>query len=106
MIGPTSTETRSFMFIPTICNEPVKPLASLRSARLWQTMLRPGIPGTLILSQIQLNHGLTDDSPLKLEERILGLYLEVVRKFGALHGENTRCFLMRAPESVELVGMH
>jgi galactokinase len=69
-------------------------------------MLQPGIPGTLLLSQVQINHGLTDESPIKFEDRVLTLYLDVVKRFAALHGDNTRCFLMRAPESLELLGMH
>lgn len=91
---------------PMVCNSPIVPLTTQRSARLWQTMLQPGLPGTLLLSKIQLNHGVVDDSPLKFEDRILALYTAVVKKFATLHGETSRCFLMRAPESVELVGVH
>ena len=91
---------------PIVCNEPVAALKAMRSARLWRTLLQPGLPGTLLLARIQLNHGLTDESPIKFEARVLALYMAAIEKFAALHGAESRCFLMRAPESLELVGLH
>ena len=91
---------------PLVCNEPIVPLASLRTPKMWQLMLQPGVPGTLILSKVQLNHGLVDESPAKFENTIVDLYSAVVKKFAALHGDSTKCFMMRAPESLDLVGLH
>ncbi len=91
---------------PIVCNEPIVPLSSLRSPKMWQLMLQPGVPGTLILSKIQLNHGLVDESPAKFENKVLDLYTALVKKFAELHGDGTKCFLMRAPESLDLVGLH
>lgn len=91
---------------PLVCNEPVVPLTSMRSPRLWQLMLQPGVPGALLYSKIQLNHGVVDDSPAKFEDRILPMYADVLKKFAALHGEESRCFMLRAPESLDLVGLH
>ena len=91
---------------PIACNEPVVPMTSMRSARLWRTLLQPGLPGTLILSKIQLNHGVVDESPIKFEDRVLAAYVAVVNKFIALHGEAAKGFMMRAPEALDLVGLH
>jgi galactokinase len=91
---------------PLVCNEPIVPLTSMRSPRLWQLMLQPGVPGALLYSKIQLNHGLVDDSPAKFEDRILPMYAAVLKKFAELHGDETRCFMLRAPESLDLVGLH
>ncbi|HLX61863.1 MAG TPA: hypothetical protein VKX17_11320 [Planctomycetota bacterium] len=90
----------------TICNEPVAPLTTLRSPRVWQTILNPELPGKIMLSHVQLNHALVHEEQQDLDKRLLKLYGAVIAKFAALHGESTRCFLVRAPESINLVGHH
>ncbi|HYG76995.1 MAG TPA: hypothetical protein VEK08_18460 [Planctomycetota bacterium] len=89
-----------------VSNEPVAPLSSVRSPRIWQTMLDVDLPGKMIKSQIQLNHNLTEEEKPLLDDRILKMYAAVTRQFGKLHGESTKCFLVRAPESLDLVGIH
>lgn len=88
------------------CNEPVTPLSTLRSPRMWQTILNPDLPGKIMQSQVQLNHALVEEDEQDLDKRLLALYSAVIGKFGALHGEGTRCFLVRAPESINLIGHH
>src|SRR5437868_13470709 len=90
----------------TICNEPVQPLANLRTPRIWQTILSPDLPGKIALSRIQLNHALVDEERPSLDKRLLALYTNVIAQFAKLHGDSTRCFLVRAPESLNLVGHH
>ncbi|MEI6234836.1 MAG: hypothetical protein WCT04_17415 [Planctomycetota bacterium] len=90
----------------TNCNEPVAPLSTLRSPRVWQTILSPDLPGKIMLAQMQLNHGLVDDDEQKLDKKLMALYGAVIAKFAALHGDGTRCFLVRAPESLNVVGHH
>jgi len=89
-----------------VCNEPVTPLGSLRSPRMWLAMLDTDLPGKLMKSEIQLNHALADEEKPLLDDRLVALYTAVVKKFAALHGESTKCFLVRVPESLELVGVH
>lgn len=90
----------------TVCNEPVKPLTTLRLPRVWQTILSADLPGKILLAQVQLNHGLVDAERQDLDKRLLALYGAVVRKFAEKHGEGTKCFLVRAPESFNLLGHH
>ena len=90
----------------TVCNEPVTPLATMRSPRVWQTILNPELPGKILLAQVQLNHALVDEDNQNLDKRLLALYTGLIQKFAVLHGEGTRCFLVRAPESLNLVGHH
>ena len=90
----------------TVCNEPVKPLETLRSPRVWQAILNPDLPGKILLAQVQLNHGLIDEEQQTLDKRLLALYAAMVAKFAALHGDGTKCFFVRAPESFNLLGNH
>ena len=90
----------------TICNEPVKALQQMRSPRVWQGILNTDLPGKIALAEIQLNHALASEERQDLDKRLLALYASVVQKFSKLHGEGTRCFLTRAPESLCLVGHH
>lgn len=90
----------------TICNEPVKTLQQMRSPRVWQGILSTDLPGKIALAEIQLNHALASEERQDLDKRLLALYASVVRTFAKLHGEGTRCFLARAPESLCLVGHH
>src|ERR1043165_8798569 len=89
-----------------ICNEPVTALSTLRSPRVWQTILNPDLPGKIMLSQVQLIHALVEEDLQDLDKRLLALYSAVISKFAALHGDSTRCFLVRAPESINLIGHH
>ena len=89
-----------------VCNEPIMPLAMPRSPRVWLTMLNPDLPGKLVRIQVQLNHGLVEEEKPRLDDQLLALYTAVIQKFARLHGDATRCFLVRAPESIELAGLH
>ncbi len=90
----------------TICNEPVKPLLQMRSPRIWQSIFTPDLAGKIALSEIQLNHALASEEFQDLDNRLMALYAAVVHAFAKAHGESTRCFLARAPESLCLVGHH
>src|SRR5881392_3233104 len=95
-----------FMSTIVVCNEPVAPLSGMRSPHLWLAMLESDLPGKLLKSQIQLNHGLTEEEKPLLDDKLAALYTAVMKKFAALHGETTKCFLVRVPESLRLVGIH
>jgi len=89
-----------------VCNEPLRAQVAPRSPKTWTAMLAPDLPGKRVLVEIQLNHGLGEDEKPLLDTRLLQLYTAVTAKFGQLHGDTTRCFLLRAPESLDLVGLH
>ena len=71
------------MSIPIVCNEPVAPLTRLRSPRIWLAMLNPDLPGKLVHTNIQLNHGHTifEDAPNKFDKQLLELYTKVLQTF-------------------------
>lgn len=94
------------MSTTVVCNEPVSQLKNMRTPRLWLAMLDSDLPGKLMKSEIQLNHALADEEKPLLDDRLVALYTAAVKKFAALHGENTKCFLVRVPESLDLVGIH
>lgn len=87
------------------CNEPLTPLSAQRSPRVWLTMLEEDLPGKWLKTRVQLHHGLVDEDT-KYENRITALYKTVLQAFAKQFGEATRCFLIRAPEAVELVGQY
>lgn len=87
------------------CNEPLTPLSVLRSPRVWLTMLEEDLPGKWLKTRVQLHHGLVDEDT-KYENRITALYKTVLQAFGKQFGDTTRCFLIRAPEAVELIGQY
>ncbi len=89
-----------------VCNEPIAPLSGMRSPRVWLNMLNADLPGKLVRVQVQLNHGLIEEEKPRLDDELMALYTAVIQKFSKLHGESTRCFLARAPESLDLVGLH
>src|ERR1700753_4142721 len=86
-------------------NEPVTPLTTSRSPRVWLTMLEVDLPGKTLKTRVQHHHGLADEDT-KYENQITALYKNVLQAFAKQFGDATRCFLMRAPESVELVGQY
>jgi len=87
------------------CNEPLTPLSTLRSPRVWLSMLDEDLPGKWLKTRVQLHHGLVDEDT-KYENRVTALYKTVLQAFAKQFGDSTRCFLLRAPEAVELVGQY
>jgi len=89
-----------------VCNEPLVSQVTARAPKTWAAMLAPDLPGKRVLVEIQLNHGIGEDEKPLLDTRLLQLYTALTARFGQLHGDATRCFLVRAPESLDLVGLH